>query len=87
MSRLNTENARNTCGDLLTVLLSFHQNYLSSRGKSWRDLLQEAVQGLQQGNYYLTSEPLNRKPRNFNLYPRASQQCYVACNVMFYTVI
>ncbi|XP_042277005.1 E3 ubiquitin-protein ligase CHFR [Thunnus maccoyii] len=30
------------------------QNYLSSRGKSWRDLLQETVQGLQQGNYYLT---------------------------------
>ncbi|KAM7391724.1 hypothetical protein PAMP_022387 [Pampus punctatissimus] len=30
------------------------QNYLSSRGKSWRDLLQEVVQGLQQGLYYMT---------------------------------
>ncbi|XP_019949470.2 E3 ubiquitin-protein ligase CHFR [Paralichthys olivaceus] len=30
------------------------QNYLSSRGKSWRDLLQEALQGLQQANYCLT---------------------------------
>ncbi|XP_071338227.1 E3 ubiquitin-protein ligase CHFR [Trachinotus anak] len=30
------------------------QNYLSSRGKSWRDLLQEALEGLQDGNYYLT---------------------------------
>ncbi|XP_023253539.1 E3 ubiquitin-protein ligase CHFR isoform X2 [Seriola lalandi dorsalis] len=30
------------------------QNYLSSRGKSWRDLLQEALEGLQHGNYYLT---------------------------------
>lgn len=30
------------------------QNYLSSRGKSWRDLHQESLQSLQQGNYYLT---------------------------------
>ncbi|XP_040898165.1 E3 ubiquitin-protein ligase CHFR [Toxotes jaculatrix] len=30
------------------------QNYLSSRGKSWKDLLQEALQGLQQANYSLT---------------------------------
>lgn len=30
------------------------QNYLSVRGKSWKDLLQEALQGIQQGNYYLT---------------------------------
>ncbi|XP_034026974.1 E3 ubiquitin-protein ligase CHFR-like isoform X2 [Thalassophryne amazonica] len=30
------------------------QNYLSSRGKSWRDLLQEALQDLQQGTYSLT---------------------------------
>lgn len=30
------------------------QNYLSSRGKSWRDLLQEALDGLQHGNNYLT---------------------------------
>ncbi|KAF0033638.1 hypothetical protein F2P81_013704 [Scophthalmus maximus] len=29
------------------------QNYLSSRGKSWRDLRQEALQGLQQASYYL----------------------------------
>uniref|UniRef100_A0A8C2Z0Y7 E3 ubiquitin-protein ligase CHFR n=1 Tax=Cyclopterus lumpus TaxID=8103 RepID=A0A8C2Z0Y7_CYCLU len=28
------------------------QNYLSSRGKSWRDLLQESLQSFQQGNYY-----------------------------------
>lgn len=30
------------------------QNYLSSRGKSWRDLLQESLQASQQGNYYLS---------------------------------
>ncbi|XP_075960407.1 E3 ubiquitin-protein ligase CHFR [Anarhichas minor] len=30
------------------------QNYLSSRGKSWRDLLQESLQAFQQGNYYLS---------------------------------
>uniref|UniRef100_A0A667Z5U2 E3 ubiquitin-protein ligase CHFR n=1 Tax=Myripristis murdjan TaxID=586833 RepID=A0A667Z5U2_9TELE len=30
------------------------QNYLSSRGKSWRDVLQEGLQGLQQGTYYLS---------------------------------
>lgn len=33
-----------------------HQNYLSSRGKSWRDLRQEALQSLEQGKYYLTGE-------------------------------
>ncbi|XP_029296338.1 E3 ubiquitin-protein ligase CHFR isoform X2 [Cottoperca gobio] len=30
------------------------QNFLSSRGKSWRDLLQESLQALGQGNYYLS---------------------------------
>ncbi|XP_069562713.1 E3 ubiquitin-protein ligase CHFR [Brachyistius frenatus] len=30
------------------------QNYLSSQGKSWKDLLRESLQGLQQGNYFLT---------------------------------
>ncbi|KAK2902450.1 E3 ubiquitin-protein ligase CHFR isoform X1 [Channa argus] len=30
------------------------QNYLSSKGKSWRDLRQEALQGLQQGTFTLT---------------------------------
>ncbi|KAM3868186.1 E3 ubiquitin-protein ligase CHFR [Diretmus argenteus] len=30
------------------------QNYLSSRGKSWRDLLQEGLEALQQGTYYLS---------------------------------
>uniref|UniRef100_A0A7N8WRQ7 E3 ubiquitin-protein ligase CHFR n=1 Tax=Mastacembelus armatus TaxID=205130 RepID=A0A7N8WRQ7_9TELE len=30
------------------------QNYLSSRGKSWRDVLHESLLGLQQGSYYLT---------------------------------
>nr|XP_046241721.1 E3 ubiquitin-protein ligase CHFR isoform X2 [Scatophagus argus] len=30
------------------------KNYLSSRGKSWRDLRQESLQSLQQGNYCLT---------------------------------
>nr|XP_020445995.1 E3 ubiquitin-protein ligase CHFR isoform X2 [Monopterus albus] len=30
------------------------QNYLSSRGKSWRDVLQESLQGLEQGSYYLS---------------------------------
>ncbi|KAK5871661.1 hypothetical protein PBY51_004526 [Eleginops maclovinus] len=29
-------------------------NYLTSRGKSWRDVLQESLQALQQGNYYLS---------------------------------
>lgn len=39
------------------VFPSFHQNYLTSRGKSWTDLRQEALQSLEQGNYYLTGEP------------------------------
>lgn len=30
------------------------QNYLSSRGKTWRDLLQESLQALQQGSYHLS---------------------------------
>ncbi|KAM7018897.1 E3 ubiquitin-protein ligase CHFR [Tautogolabrus adspersus] len=30
------------------------QTYLTSRGKSWRDLHQESLQSLQQGQYYLT---------------------------------
>ncbi|XP_033935237.1 E3 ubiquitin-protein ligase CHFR-like [Pseudochaenichthys georgianus] len=30
------------------------QNYLSSKGKSWRDVLQESLQALQQGSYYLS---------------------------------
>ncbi|XP_017270126.1 E3 ubiquitin-protein ligase CHFR isoform X2 [Kryptolebias marmoratus] len=30
------------------------QTYLSSRGKSWKDLLQESLRGLQLGNYFLT---------------------------------
>lgn len=42
-----------TCCD---VCSPFRQNYLSSRGKSWRDLRQEALQSLEQGNYYLTGD-------------------------------
>lgn len=30
------------------------QNYLSVKGKTWKDLLQESLQGLQQGKYLLT---------------------------------
>ncbi|XP_074527141.1 E3 ubiquitin-protein ligase CHFR [Halichoeres trimaculatus] len=30
------------------------QNYLTSRGKTWRDLHQESLQSLQQGHYHLT---------------------------------
>lgn len=30
------------------------QNYLSAKGKTWKDLLQESLQGLQQGKYLLT---------------------------------
>lgn len=37
--------------------LCFYQNYLSSKGKSWKDLLQEALRGLEQGTYTLTGEP------------------------------
>ena len=43
--------------DVCTSCYMFHQNYLSSRGKSWRDLRQEALQSLEQGNYYRTGEP------------------------------
>ncbi|XP_047447597.1 E3 ubiquitin-protein ligase CHFR [Mugil cephalus] len=35
------------------------QNYLSSRGKSWKDLLQESLQGLQQGSYCLTDSRIS----------------------------
>ena len=42
--------------NMLFFFPSFHQNYLSSRGKTWRDLLQESLQALQQGNYHLSGE-------------------------------
>ncbi|XP_041643523.1 E3 ubiquitin-protein ligase CHFR [Cheilinus undulatus] len=35
------------------------QNYLTSRGKSWRDLLQESLQRLQQGQCYLTDSRIS----------------------------
>lgn len=35
------------------------QNYLSSRGKSWRDLHQESLQSLQQGSYCLTDSRIS----------------------------
>ncbi|XP_042344823.1 E3 ubiquitin-protein ligase CHFR [Plectropomus leopardus] len=35
------------------------QNYLSSRGKSWRDLLKESLQALQQGHYCLTDRRIS----------------------------
>lgn len=39
------------------MFLFFLQNYLSSRGKSWKDLRQEALQNIEQGKYYPTGEP------------------------------
>ncbi|KAM3610304.1 uncharacterized protein V6R79_002096 [Siganus canaliculatus] len=35
------------------------KNYLSSKGKSWTDLLQESLQSLQQGNYCLTDRRIS----------------------------
>ncbi|XP_055017869.1 E3 ubiquitin-protein ligase CHFR isoform X2 [Boleophthalmus pectinirostris] len=35
------------------------QNYLSVRGKTWRDVLQESLQGLQQGSYTLTDRRIS----------------------------
>lgn len=35
------------------------QNYLSSKGKSWKDLLKESLQGLQQGSYFLTDRRIS----------------------------
>lgn len=35
----------------------FLQNYLSSRGKSWKDLRQEALQNIEQGKYHPTGKP------------------------------
>lgn len=40
---------------------SFLQNYLSSRGKSWKDLRQEALQSIEQGKYDLTGKPAGVK--------------------------
>uniref|UniRef100_H3DH70 E3 ubiquitin-protein ligase CHFR n=1 Tax=Tetraodon nigroviridis TaxID=99883 RepID=H3DH70_TETNG len=36
------------------------QNYLSSRGKSWKDLRQEALQSIEQGKYDLTDRRISR---------------------------
>ncbi|KAM9446239.1 E3 ubiquitin-protein ligase CHFR [Clarias gariepinus] len=35
------------------------QNYLSSRGKTWKDMLQEALQSTQEGLYHLTDYRIN----------------------------
>uniref|UniRef100_A0AAR2LTX4 E3 ubiquitin-protein ligase CHFR n=1 Tax=Pygocentrus nattereri TaxID=42514 RepID=A0AAR2LTX4_PYGNA len=35
------------------------QNYLTSRGKTWREMLQEALQAIQQGLYHLTDYRIN----------------------------
>ncbi|XP_021477545.2 E3 ubiquitin-protein ligase CHFR [Oncorhynchus mykiss] len=35
------------------------QSYLSARGMSWRDMLQEGLQGLQQGTFYLSDYRIN----------------------------
>lgn len=43
-----------------------HQNYLSSKGKTWRDLRREALQSLQQGTYSLTGELLNPNMQQFS---------------------
>lgn len=42
---------------LFGMFLIFLQNYLSSRGKSWKDLRQEALQNIEQGKYYPTGTP------------------------------
>lgn len=42
---------------IFCVFLFFHQNYLSSRGKSWKDLRQEALQNVEQGKYYPAGKP------------------------------
>lgn len=39
------------------MFLFFLQNYLSSRGKSWKDLRQEALQNMEQGKYFPTGNP------------------------------
>lgn len=47
------------------VFSSFYQNYLTSKGKSWRDLLQEALRSLQQGHYHPTGELLDQNQSHF----------------------
>lgn len=42
---------------IFCMFLFFHQNYLSSRGKSWKDLRQEALQNVEQGKYYPAGNP------------------------------
>lgn len=36
------------------LIFSFSQNYLSTRGKTWKEMLQEALQSTQQGLYHLS---------------------------------
>ncbi|XP_054466538.1 E3 ubiquitin-protein ligase CHFR [Anoplopoma fimbria] len=58
LARFNELNLTDKCMDGVVNNNNYEseilQNYLSSRGKSWRDLLQESLQALEQGNYYLS---------------------------------
>ncbi len=45
---------RSPLGHMLSKRFSLLQNYLSSRGMSWRHMLQEALQAVQQGLYQLS---------------------------------
>lgn len=54
---MQTGNEKSAQSYILYVFFFFRQNYLSSRGKSWKDLRQEALQNVEQGKYYPAGKP------------------------------
>ncbi|KAJ8005797.1 hypothetical protein DPEC_G00121610 [Dallia pectoralis] len=63
LARFNELNLTDKCLDGVLNSNNYEseilQRYLSTRGMSWRDMLQEGLQGLQQGTFYLSDYRIN----------------------------
>uniref|UniRef100_A0A8C8HCE8 E3 ubiquitin-protein ligase CHFR n=1 Tax=Oncorhynchus tshawytscha TaxID=74940 RepID=A0A8C8HCE8_ONCTS len=63
LARFNELNLTDKCLDGVLNSNNYEseilQNYLSARGMSWRDMLQEGLRGLQQGTFYLSDYRIN----------------------------
>lgn len=55
------------------LIWSFLQNYLSSRGKSWKDLRQEALRNVEEGKYDPTGKPEAPRAAGLRLCSSASK--------------
>uniref|UniRef100_A0A3P8XSM5 E3 ubiquitin-protein ligase CHFR n=1 Tax=Esox lucius TaxID=8010 RepID=A0A3P8XSM5_ESOLU len=63
LARFNELNLTDKCLDGVLNSNNYEseilQSYLAARGMSWRDMLQEGLQGLQQGTFYLSDYRIN----------------------------